>query len=40
MLGYLLGGGLMIGVAVFEAFLCVDIEMRSLEEVAPPLSAA
>ena len=40
MLGYLLGGGLMIGAAVVEAFLGVDAEKRSLEEVAPPLSAA
>ena len=40
MLGYLLGGGLMIGAAVVEAFLGVDAERRSLEEVAPPLSAA
>ncbi len=40
MLGYLLGGGLMIGAAVVEAFLGVDAEGRSLEEVAPPLSAA
>jgi len=40
MLGYLLGGGLMIGAAVVEVFLGVDAEKRSLEEVAPPLSAA
>lgn len=40
MLGYLLGCGLMIGAAVVEAFLGVDAEKRSLEEVAPPLSAA
>jgi MFS family permease len=40
MLGYLLGGGLMIGAAVVEAFLGVDAEKRSLEEVATPLSAA
>jgi len=40
MLGYLLGGGLMVGAAVVEAFLGVDAEKRSLEEVAPPLSAA
>ncbi len=40
MLGYLLGGGLMIGAAVVETFLGVDAEKRSLEEVAPPLSAA
>ncbi len=40
MLGYLLGGGLMVGAAVVEAFLGVNAEKRSLEEVAPPLSAA
>ncbi len=40
MIGYLLGGGLMIGAAVVEAFRGVDAEKRSLEEVAPPLSAA
>jgi len=40
MLGYLLGGGLMVGAAVVEAFLGVDAEKRSLEDVAPPLSAA
>ncbi len=40
MLGYLLGGGLMVGAAIVEAFLGVDAEKRSLEEVAPPLSAA
>jgi len=40
MLGYVLGGALMIGAAVVEAFLGVDAEKRSLEEVAPPLSAA
>ena len=40
MLGYLLGGGLMVGAAGIEAFLGVDAEKRSLEEVAPPLSAA
>ncbi len=40
MLGYLLGGGLMIGAAVVEAFLGVNAEKRSLEDVAPPLSAA
>jgi len=39
MLGYLLAGGLMVGAAVVEAFLGVDAERRSLEEVAPPLSA-
>lgn len=40
MLGYLLGGGLMVGAAVVEMVLGVDAERRSLEEVAPPLSAA
>ncbi len=38
--GYLLGGGLMIGAAGVEWLLGVDAERRSLEEVAPPLSAA
>ena len=37
--GYLLGGGLMVGAAVVEAFLGVDAERKPLEEVAPPLSA-
>ena len=40
LIGYLIGGGLMVGAAVVEAFLGVDAERRSLEEVAPPLSAA
>ncbi len=40
LLGYLLGGGLMVGAAVVEWMLGVDAERRSLEEVAPPLSAA
>ena len=40
MIGYLIGGGLMVGAAVVEAFLGVDAERRSLEEVAPPLSMA
>ena len=35
-----LGGGLMVGAAVVEWVLGVDAERRSLEEVAPPLSAA
>jgi len=39
LIGYLIGGGLMVGAAVVEAFLGVDAERRSLEEVAPPLSA-
>jgi MFS family permease len=38
--GYLLGGGLMLGAAAVEAVLGVEAERRSLEEVAPPLSAA
>ena len=38
--GYLLGAALMIGAAVVEAVLGVDAERRSLEDVAPPLSAA
>ena len=40
MLGYLLGGGLMIVAAVVVYFLGTDAERRSLEEVAPPLSSA
>ena len=40
LIGYLIGGGLMVGAAVVEAFLGVDAERRSLEEVAPPLSMA
>ncbi len=38
--GYVLAGVLMLGAAVVEAFLGVDAERRSLETVAPPLSAA
>ena len=38
--GYLLGGGLMLGAAGVEAMLGVNAERRSLETVAPPLSAA
>jgi MFS family permease len=38
--GYLLGGGLMIGAGIVEAFLGVAAERRSLEDVAPPLSSA
>ena len=38
--GYLLGGGLMLAGAAFAAALVVPAERRSLEEVAPPLSAA
>jgi MFS family permease len=37
--GYALGGGLMIGAAVVEAWLGLASERRPLEEVAPPLSA-
>ncbi len=40
LIGYLIGAGLMVGAAVVEAMLGVDAERRSLEEVAPPLSAA
>ena len=40
LLGYLIGGGLMVGAAVVEWVLGVDAERRSLEEVAPPLSSA
>ncbi len=40
LLGYLLGGGLMVGAAVVEWWLGVEAEGRSLEDVAPPLSAA
>jgi MFS family permease len=36
--GYALGGGLMIGAAVMEAWLGLAAERRPLEEVAPPLS--
>ena len=38
--GYLLGGGLMLGAAVVEWVLGVEAQGRSLEDVAPPLSAA
>ena len=37
--GYLLGGALMVGAAVVAAFLAGNAERRSLEDVAPPLSA-
>ena len=37
--GYLLGGGLMVIAAGFEAVLGVAAERRSLEDVAPPLSS-
>ncbi len=38
--GYLLGGGLMLGAAAVEWWLGVEAQGRSLEDVAPPLSAA
>ncbi len=38
--GYLLGGALMVGAAVVEWLLGVEAAGRSLEDVAPPLSAA
>ncbi|HBK07302.1 MAG TPA: MFS transporter [Acetobacteraceae bacterium] len=37
--GYLLGGVLMVVAAIVAAFLAVNAERRSLEDVAPPLSA-
>jgi MFS family permease len=37
--GYLLGGVLMVAAAVVAGFLAVNAERRSLEDVAPPLSA-
>lgn len=37
--GYLLGGALMVGAAVVAGFLGVNAERRSLENIAPPLSA-
>jgi MFS family permease len=37
--GYLLGGALMLIAAVVAGFLGVDAERRSLEDIAPPLSA-
>lgn len=39
LLGYLLGGGLMIVAAIVVFWLGTDAERRSLEEVAPPLSS-
>ena len=39
MWGYMLGGVLMLGAAGIEAWLGVEAAKRSLEEVAPPLSA-
>jgi MFS family permease len=38
-IGYLLGGGLMIGAGLVEVFLGVDAEQKGLEEIATPLSA-
>jgi MFS family permease len=38
-LGYLIGAGVMVAGGIVELFLGVDAEGRSLEEVAPPLSA-
>jgi MFS family permease len=40
LVGYLLGGGLMIVAAIVELLLGVQAERRPLEEVAPPLSMA
>ncbi len=40
LLGYLLGGGLMLAGAAVAFWLGADAERRPLEEVAPPLSAA
>jgi MFS family permease len=37
--GYLLGGALMVGAAVVAGFLAGNAERRSLEDIAPPLSA-
>jgi MFS family permease len=37
--GYLLGGSLMLAAGVVAAFLAVDAERRSLEDVAPPLAS-
>jgi MFS family permease len=39
-IGYALGGALMLGAALAEWLLGVEAEGRSLEDVAPPLSAA
>ncbi len=36
--GYLIGAGLMAGAGVVAAFLAVDAEQRSLEDIAAPLS--
>ncbi len=40
MLGYLLGGVLMLIAGLVMLWFGTDAERRSLEEVAPPLSAA
>ena len=40
MWGYMLGGVLMLGAAAVEAWLGIEAARRSLEDVAPPLSAA
>ena len=40
LLGYLLGGGLMIGAAIVQAVIGVEAARKSLEDIAPPLSAA
>ena len=37
--GYLLGGVLMVVAAIVAGFLAANAERRSLEDVAPPLSA-
>jgi MFS family permease len=36
--GYLFAGALMAGAAAIAAWLCIDAEGRSLEDIAPPLS--
>ena len=38
MLGYLLGGGLMLAAGVLARLFAVAAERRPLEDVAPPLS--
>ena len=37
--GYLLGGVLMVVTAIVAGFLASNAERRSLEDIAPPLSA-
>lgn len=39
-MGYLLGGVLMVGGGLVQAFLGIDCQRRSLEEIAPPLCQA